>query len=220
VIRSAASKVMWVGRTAATIFGLALVLALIFGVATMAFAAAAGDPFRLGLANRINALTTLVGSSSGAMLAIDNDSTATTARALDLRVEPDRTPMRVNSDKVVPNLNADQLDGLHADDLSLRGYARVSTASPHFAPETSRGVLGIQRTNTPGNVYCFNLSFTPDASIASGHLNNNATVGTAVGSGVPAECPDTHDDAAAVTYGANDPDSVHRSDLNFAIGFM
>jgi hypothetical protein len=35
MLRSAASKAMWLGRTAAAVFGLALVLALVFGVATM-----------------------------------------------------------------------------------------------------------------------------------------------------------------------------------------
>ena len=92
------SKVMWVGGATIFLVGLAVILALVLGVASMAFAAAAGDPLRLGQVNRINdALTTLIGSNSGAMMAIDNDSTAPTARALDLRVEENRAPMRVNS---------------------------------------------------------------------------------------------------------------------------
>ena len=81
VIRSAVGKIMWVGRATVFLVGLAVVLALLFGGATMAFAAATGDPFRLGQVNRINdALTTLIGSNNGAMLAIDNDSTAAAAR--------------------------------------------------------------------------------------------------------------------------------------------
>ena len=85
MIRSAASKVMWVGRTTAAVVGLAIALALVLGVATMALAAVPGDPLKLGKVNRINdALTTLIGSRSGAMMAIDNGSTATDARALDL----------------------------------------------------------------------------------------------------------------------------------------
>jgi len=39
VLRNVASKVAWVGRTASMVFGLALVLALLFGVATMALGA-------------------------------------------------------------------------------------------------------------------------------------------------------------------------------------
>src|SRR3989337_719583 len=110
MLRTAAAKVAWVARTASMVFGLALVLALLLGVATMALAAVPGDPFRLGQVNRIDdALTTLIGSNSGAMLAIDNDSTAANARALDLRVEPNRAPMVVNSGRRVANLNADKL---------------------------------------------------------------------------------------------------------------
>lgn len=43
MLRSAASKVAWVGRTASMVFGLALVLALIFGVASMAAGATRGN---------------------------------------------------------------------------------------------------------------------------------------------------------------------------------
>jgi hypothetical protein len=113
MVRSMISKVMWVGRTASMVFGLALVLALVLGIATMALAAVPGDPFKLGQVNRIDdALTTLVGSRNGAMLAVDNDSTATGARALDLRVDEGNTPMRVNATAgKATNLNADKLDG-------------------------------------------------------------------------------------------------------------
>src|SRR5215218_10529796 len=125
MLRSVASKVAWVGRTASMVFGLALVLALVFGVAAMALAAVPGDPFKLGQVNRIDdALTTLIGSRSGAMMAIDNDSTAANARALDLRVEPNRAPMMVNSDKRVAKLNADKLDGLDSGDFQGK-YAQT-----------------------------------------------------------------------------------------------
>ncbi len=38
MLRKVASKVAWVGRTASMVFGLALLLALVFGVASMALA--------------------------------------------------------------------------------------------------------------------------------------------------------------------------------------
>lgn len=103
MFRDVASKVAWVGRTASMVVGLALVLALILGIATMALAAVPGDPFKLGQVNRIDKLTTLIGNTSGAMLAVDNDSTAPGARALDLRVDDGNAPMRVNSDARVAN---------------------------------------------------------------------------------------------------------------------
>ncbi len=120
MIRSVAGKVAWVGRTAAMVFGLALVLALVLGVATVALAAVPGDPFELGQTNTINnALTTLTGSNAGgSMLVVDNDSAASGARALDLRVEPGKQPLNVNAEAgKAGNLNADKLDGKGADGL-------------------------------------------------------------------------------------------------------
>jgi hypothetical protein len=128
MLRTVASKVAWVGRTASMVFGLALVLALVLGIATMALAAVPGDPFKLGQINRINdALTTLIGSRSGPMMAIDNDSSAANARALDLRVEPNRAPMAVNSDRVVKNLNADKLDGQEPSQIGHELWAHVNS---------------------------------------------------------------------------------------------
>ena len=125
MLRTAAAKVAWAGRTASMVLGLTLVLALVLGAATMALAAVPGDPFKLGQVNRIDdALTTLIGSRNGTMLAVDNNSTAAGARALDLRVEPNRAPMAVNSDKRVANLNADKLDGKNATDFQGT-YAQV-----------------------------------------------------------------------------------------------
>ena len=50
MLRTAAKKVAWVGRTASMVFGLALVLALILGVATTALSATGGN-FLLGQRN-------------------------------------------------------------------------------------------------------------------------------------------------------------------------
>jgi hypothetical protein len=128
MLRTVAKKVAWVGRTASMVFGLALVLALLLGVATMALATVPGDPFKLGQVNRINdALTTLTGSRSGPMMAIDNDSTANNARALDLRVEPNRAPMVVNSDERVTNLNADKVDGQDSSEIGRELWAHVNS---------------------------------------------------------------------------------------------
>jgi hypothetical protein len=120
MLRSVAAKAAWVGRSASMVFGLALVLALVVGVGTMALAAVPGDPFRLGQTNTINnAFTRLVGSNAGdAMLKVDNDSSAASSRALDLRVEAGKAPLNVNSDAgKATNLDADKLDGLSADDF-------------------------------------------------------------------------------------------------------
>jgi hypothetical protein len=111
MVRSVVSKVMWVGRTTATLIGLAVALALVLGVATMALAAVPGDPFRLGQTNGIDAMSTLVGNVAGPMLMVDNNSTGAGATALDLRVEAGKPPMKVNSTTKVSKLNADKVDG-------------------------------------------------------------------------------------------------------------
>ena len=126
MLRSVASKVAWVGRTASMVFGLALVLALVLGVSSAALAALPGDPFKLGQVNRVDRLTTLVGTLSGAVLKVDNDGPGT---ALELRVgDPAAAPatksvapMRVDSQGRVLNLNSDELDGKSARDFLPAG---------------------------------------------------------------------------------------------------
>ena len=70
-----------------------------------------GDPFRLRQINTINKISQLVGSTNNPMLRIDNNNAGANATALDLRVEPGKPPMKVNSAARVARLNADRLDG-------------------------------------------------------------------------------------------------------------
>jgi hypothetical protein len=93
--RSVGSKVAWVGRTASMVFGLALVLALVLGVAATAFGAN-GDFFKVGKANLASAVSTLTKSGAGPALSLKVGS---------------GPPLRVDSQARVGNLNADQLDG-------------------------------------------------------------------------------------------------------------
>jgi hypothetical protein len=131
-IRSVAAKVVWVGRTATIVFGLAFVLALVVGIGTAALAAVPGDPFRLGKTNTIDQMSTLVGSASGTLLRINNDGSGP---ALDLRVEPGEAPMNVNSTTQVNGLNADQVDGQSANDF-------VSKDKTYTVSETEAGSGG------------------------------------------------------------------------------
>jgi len=132
MLRSVASKAMWVGRTTAAVIGLAIALALVIGVATMALAAVPGDPFKLGDINYANRITTLAGTTAGAILRVDNDGTGT---ALDLRVGdptilPENkatAPMKVDSHAKVANLNADELDGKSAGDFLADGGKAADT---------------------------------------------------------------------------------------------
>jgi hypothetical protein len=112
MIRSVASKVAWVGRTASMVFGLALVLALVLGVASMALGAN-GQAWILGQANVATAITSLGGTGgvNGPMVRITNNDADANDTALDLRVQSGEAPMRVNSATKVASLNADRLDG-------------------------------------------------------------------------------------------------------------
>ena len=108
-------KVMWVGKATTFGVGLTVTLALVLGSASVALAAVPGDPFKLGRVNTINKISTLVGSASTALLKIDNNGTGP---ALDLEVGSG-APLKVNSDKKVTNLNADQVDDKDSTDLPV-----------------------------------------------------------------------------------------------------
>jgi hypothetical protein len=110
-------RVVQLGRGAATMMGLALILALVLGVATTAMAAVPGDPFRLGRINTINTVSQLVGSVNNTMLRRDNNSDGASATAVQLDVQPGKAPMKVSSDTRVDKLNADKVDGKNANDL-------------------------------------------------------------------------------------------------------
>jgi hypothetical protein len=108
------SWTLWLSKGTATMVGFAVMLAVVLGVGTTALAAVPGDPFKLGRTNTIDHISTLVGSASGALLKVDNQGSGP---ALDLQVEPDEAPMKVDSGTKVANLNSDKLDGQSADDF-------------------------------------------------------------------------------------------------------
>lgn len=123
-------KVMWVGRTTTFLVGLAVILALVAGVASTALAGTGvGAVFNLGQLNTVDAASKLVGGVAGPSLQIDNNSTGKGATALDLQVEAGRPPMKVNSDARVINFNADEVDGKSVGEIGMNGLERVSAAS-------------------------------------------------------------------------------------------
>src|SRR3954469_18814850 len=87
---------------------LAAVVVLMLVITSTAFAAAQGDPLKLGVANTINLFTTLSGSVTSTMFRVINDSKTAGASAirainngggpaLDLRVTSGQPPMIVSS---------------------------------------------------------------------------------------------------------------------------
>src|SRR5918994_6110069 len=120
MVRSVAKKVAWVGRTASMVFGLALVLALVFGMASTAFGANGGNFILGSLNNSATAITKLTGTVGGnPALRVSNPSTATGSTALDLQVATGKAPMKVNSSTKVTNLNADKIDNKDSTALGV-----------------------------------------------------------------------------------------------------
>jgi hypothetical protein len=101
MLRTAASKVMWVGRASVFLVGLAVILALLFGVVSTAMGAN-GDFFKVGRSNLATAVSTLTKRGAGPALSLKVGSGA---------------PLAVNSSSKVANLNADQIDGLDSTDF-------------------------------------------------------------------------------------------------------
>lgn len=111
MLRHVVDKVMWAGRATALMVGLSVIVAVVLGVATATLAGTGvGAAFNLGKLNTVNRISQLVGSAEGAMLRVDNNSAGANATALNLRVEPGRAPMKVNSSTQIANLNADMID--------------------------------------------------------------------------------------------------------------
>ncbi len=112
------------------VFGLALVMALVLGVASMALAGTGvGAVFNLGKLNQVGQMSQLVGFTNGPMLRIDNNGGGARATALDLRVEPGQPPMTVGSSAKVPNLNADKIDGKDSTQIGVNGLQTIRSFS-------------------------------------------------------------------------------------------
>jgi hypothetical protein len=130
MIRSVASKVMWVGKATVFLLGLALMLALVFGMASTALGANGGNFILGSLNNTATAITKLTGTvGGGPALRVSNPSTATGSTALDLQVATGKAPMKVNSSTKVANLNADRLDNRDASQIGVNGYELVRVQS-------------------------------------------------------------------------------------------
>lgn len=136
--RSAFSTVMWVGRATVFMVGLAVVLALLFGVATTALGATGGN-FILGQSNAAAAVTRLVGNvPGGSALQVSNPSTEAGSRALQLGVSEGRAPLMVNAAAgTATNLSADELDG--EDSEQILPLVRAQKDPTPFLSDTVTG---------------------------------------------------------------------------------
>jgi hypothetical protein len=147
ITKKVLSGVLRLGRGAATVLGLAMLLALVLGVGTTALAAASGDPFKLGRTNTIDKISKLVGGTSAAMLRIDNNSTGPGATALDLQVEPGKPPMEVNSSTEVQGMNVDEVDGKSASEFLGYGETAFDARAVDGKSADEIGVNGLERVD-------------------------------------------------------------------------
>ena len=126
MIKSALGKVMWLGRATVFLVGLAVILALVVGVASTAFGANGGNFILGSLNNSATAITKLTGTvGGGPALQVSNPSTATGSTALDLQVATGKAPMKVNRTTKVTNLNADAVDGRDGSTLLANNQVRA-----------------------------------------------------------------------------------------------
>jgi hypothetical protein len=129
VSRSTLARVRSVGRATVFVVGLATMVAILLGVASMAFAGN-GDPWILGQLNSATSITRLAGQGGvdGPMLQLTNKDSGTDDTALDLNVQSGEPPMTVSSQAKVNNLNADRLDGQNSN--AFVSYERTVIVSP------------------------------------------------------------------------------------------
>lgn len=148
MLKTIFKRVTWLARGTSMVLGLAVMLALVFGLTATALAEMPGDPFKLGRGNTIDRLTKLVGSVAGPMLRIDNNNADTNATALDLQVEPGNAPMRVNDTAgTATNLDADKVDGQDAEALKPL-LADVESNGNLDTLANNRGVVSVEKLGT------------------------------------------------------------------------
>ena len=140
MVRSVAAKLVWLGRATLFLVGLAVVLAVVLGLANAALAGTGvGDVFNLGRINTVNRISQLVGSTDNPMLRVTNKNAGADATALTLQVEPGLTPMKVNSSTQVSNLNADLVDGRSASSFVANSTYRLGQGLERAGSELSDG---------------------------------------------------------------------------------
>ena len=126
MLRSAASKVMWVGRTTVFLIGLAVILALIFGMVSRATAHSGSTGlFHLNHNNPASALSTLTGTLAGSVLRVSNNGAGP---ALSLQVGSSQAPLTVNASAgKATNLNADKRDDREASSFADATHQHTGT---------------------------------------------------------------------------------------------
>ena len=153
MFKTITSGILWLARGTSVALGLAVMLAVVLGVASTALGANRGDLI-LGQNNVATAFTQVVGNVNGNTLQLANTNPGTNDSALSLNVQPGEAPLRVDSDARVPNLNADKLDGLEPSQIEgVKAYAYVDPrvdlgGAPGFVAPQTEGFTSVERVAT------------------------------------------------------------------------
>lgn len=163
MLRSTVGKVMWVGRATVFLVGLAVILALVFGVASTALGAN-GKPFLLGKRNAASAISTLIKQGPGP--------------ALSLVVRSGQPPLVVNASAgKATNLNADKVDGKSSENFYASGSKVAdsdkldSLDSSDFAVANHQHTTVVRRNQrilSPGEVVFEFVKMCQPGEIATG----------------------------------------------------
>jgi len=151
MIKQLSKKVVQIGRGMVLCVGLAVVLAITLGATTTALAGTGvGDAFNLGKLNTVNRISSLVGSTAGVMLKVDNNGTGP---AMSLESGAGQTPLTVNSTAgTAINLSADKRDGKDsADFLPVDTYSSESPFTSGQDIGNGTGIHHAQWSCDPGD---------------------------------------------------------------------
>ena len=186
------SRKVRAARTAVFTAGIAMILALVFGVTTTALGATGGN-FILGKANVAGTVSKLTAGISGSALQVVNNGAGT---ALDLRVGSSTTqpadktvaPMKVDSQAKVANLNADEVDGKDASSFAASAHA-------HSGEDITSGTVSEARID--------------DSVARDGEILPTVQAGDGAGSGIDADEIDGIDSGAFLLENGKAFDSAH-----------
>ncbi len=154
-------KVMWMARATTTVVGLAIMLALVFGVATTAIGATGGN-FILGKANGATTVSKLTANIAGPALTLVNQSTEAAATALNINVASGKAPLKVNAAAgTATNLSADELDG--KDSAQFLGKTEKAADATHADQADSATNADLLGGRAPSN-YQKRVSPCPEGS--------------------------------------------------------
>jgi hypothetical protein len=175
---------MWVGKATVFTVGLAVILALVFGVATTALGATGGN-FILGQANTASTVSKLVSNVPGSSaLQVSNPSTQAGSRALQLGVSEGKAPLAVNATAgTATNLSADELDGKDSSEF-LAADGKAQDAAHADRADSAASAQDAQNADKLGgqgpsafagfgeSAYAVGGAVTPCASIDLASISN------------------------------------------------